>query len=626
MVSVKYTSFWSDSPQVTHVPSARLTSTHTAERGIGGMLTAGVCAAFLFFVSPFQQLAVAAPAVLRSQVADSAKKALLEGKTVRSITVVVRDIFDEPNPTSFYRTANSLKFTTKESVVRRELLVKEGQEYDQFKVEESIRNLRALGYLSNVEIIPKVDGDAVDLEVRCQDTWTFIPTFGYSSGTGSNNLQAGLSESDLLGHGKRAEFLYREQDGRKGYEAVYDDDRLWGSSVSFVGGLFQRNDGHREVFELGTPFRSLSQKESWSLLGDESSTVGRLWQNGDVRYIYRQEKDDFGIRYSVADGEPEATVRRFSLGYYYSSARFSQADQGDYDDLNLDPDEVSNDPQELAENRRFSGPVLAFESIKSDFISLDYIDRFERVQDYNLGATFSASVQLAPEFLGSRDDAALLNANRSFGVRVGSRGFVRGEIGVNSRLANDRFENSLARAEVKFYRSFLPSYIDDLYVGRHTLASSVFIDYGDRLDRDREFLAGSDNLLRGYEANTFAGNKRVGMNIEDRVHFVDDIYDLVSMGGAAFFDLGGASNRALGTLLTRDLYADVGVGLRFAFPKSSGGRTLRIDLAFPLRDGPDGSGAWQLRAVLQGGQLFDSRLRSESLGAERSNIVVGTDR
>lgn len=569
--------------------------------------------------------AFAAPP-MRSRVEDAAKKSLLSGKTVRSITVVIGEIFDEPNQTGFYRTANRLKISTKETVVRRELLVKEGQEYDQFKVEESIRNLRALGYLSNVEIIPKVDGDVVDLEVRCQDTWTFIPTFGYSSGTGHNNMQAGLSESDLLGIGKRAEFLYREQDGRKGFEGVYDDDRVWGTSVSFVGGLFQRNDGHREVFELGKPFRSLAQKEAWTVSGDESDTVGRLWSNGDVRYIYRQKRGDFGARYTVAQGEPETTVRRFAIGYNYSEARFSQANQGDYDDLNLDPSDVSNDPAGLADNRRFSGPVLAYESINSDFISMDYIDRFERVQDYNLGATFSASAQVAPRFLGSRQDSALINANRAFGLRVGSRGFLRGEMGINSRLSSESLENTLARAEIKFYRSFLPSYLDDLYLGRHTFAANMFVDYGDRLDKDREFLAGSDNLLRGYEANTFSGNKRCGLNLEDRVHFIDDIYDLVSMGGAAFFDAGGASNRALGTLLTRDLYADVGLGLRLAFPKSSGGRTLRVDLAFPLRDGPDGSGAWQLRVVLQGGQLFDSHLRSESLGTERSNIVVGTDR
>ena len=563
---------------------------------------------------------------LKAKVEDSARKALLDGKTIRSIKLTVRDIFDDPNLGSFYRTANSLKISTKEQVVKRELLFGEGDSYDQFKVEESIRNLRTLGYLSNVEVIPKLDGDFVDLEVRCQDTWTFIPQFGYSSGTGTQNLQAGLAESNLLGLGKRAEFLYREQESRKGVELVYDDDRVWGSSTSFVGGVFQRNDGNRQVFELGRPFRSLTQKESWLVAGDFTDTIGRLWAAGSERYIYRQKKNDFSFRYTTATGDPEDTVRRFSAGYGFADARFYQADQGDYDDLDLDPNEVSNDPEGLATNRRFSGPLLAYEALESDFISLDYIDRFERIQDYNLGTTFSASAQLAADILGSDGNSGILNINRSFGARVGARGFVRGEVGLNTRLQSSKFENTLARAELKFYRSFLPSYVNDLYLGRHTFAANLFLDYGDDLDKDREFLVGSDNVLRGYEANTFSGNKRIGLNLEDRVHLVDGIYDLVSLGSAFFFDAGGASNSPLGTILQDELYADVGAGLRLAFPKSTGGRVLRVDLAFPLRDGPDGSGAWEVRVVLQGGQLFDSKLRSESMGAERSNIVVGTDR
>ena len=93
-----------------------------------------------------------------------------------------------------------------------------------------------------------------------------------------------------------------------------------------------------------------------------------------------------------------------------------------------------------------------------------------------------------------------------------------------------------------------------------------------------------------------------------------------------FADVGGATREPFSELLGNGIYSDVGVGLRFAFPRSSGGRILRVDLAFPLRDGPDGSNSWQLRVVFQGGQLFSSQLRSEAQGSERANIEVGTDK
>src|SRR6185312_5223989 len=149
------------------------------------------------------------------------------------------------------------------------------------------------------------------------------------------------------------------------------------------------------------------------------------------------------------------------------------------------------------------------------------------------------------------------------------------------------------------------SYWHDIYLGRHTLAVNAFVEYGHRLDRDRQLLEGSDNVLRGYEAKTFFGDKSIGLNIEDRIHFVDDLYRLVSLGGAVFVDAGGTTNDPLGTIFTSNLYGDFGFGLRAGFPKSSGGQVVRLDVAFPLRDGPDGSNRLSPRILIAGGQLFD---------------------
>jgi hypothetical protein len=94
------------------------------------------------------------------------------------------------------------------------------------------------------------------------------------------------------------------------------------------------------------------------------------------------------------------------------------------------------------------------------------------------------------------------------------------------------------------------------------------------------------------------------------------------VGGALFFDVGGATDENLGRLFSDRLYPDAGVGFRIAFPRSTGSQVLRIDLAFPMRDSPDGSGI-QLRVSVGGGQAFDSRLPSETVGAENANELVG---
>jgi hypothetical protein len=101
---------------------------------------------------------------------------------------------------------------------------------------------------------------------------------------------------------------------------------------------------------------------------------------------------------------------------------------------------------------------------------------------------------------------------------------------------------------------------------------------------------------------------------------------LVSLGTAVFLDVGGATRGTLGSILQDELYGDAGVGLRIGFPRASGSGIIRIDLAVPMRDGPDGSQAFEPRIIASAGQLFSARLRSEQVGAENASVGIGFDR
>jgi hypothetical protein len=80
-----------------------------------------------------------------------------------------------------YRFADSLRFTTRESVIRRFLLFREGEPYNTTRIEESERNLRALPFIKNasITVYPPRNG-AVDVEVITQDAWTTEPGFQLS--------------------------------------------------------------------------------------------------------------------------------------------------------------------------------------------------------------------------------------------------------------------------------------------------------------------------------------------------------------------------------------------------------------------------------------------------------------
>lgn len=553
----------------------------------------------------------------------------LAGKRIGDIKIEIRDIFDDPSQGEIYRMANELKMSTREEVVRRELLFKAGDQLDPFLLRESERSLRTLRYLRNIEIKPlsrSGDPAVVDIVITVQDTWTLIPQLGFSTGVGSKKTSVGIVESDLFGYGKRVETSYSQDEKRETLEALYDDNRFMGWNRRLTAGYLDRSDGQISLFSFERPFRSLVDKTAWSFKSYDGDFVGRLFENATEDYIYRENRTELNARYTMAFGDPEIAARRFSVGYDYLSETFEQATASDYDDVDLDPSEVSNDLDRLAEDRRFTGPVLTYEVIKPDYIQMNYIDRFDRVEDYNLGAQYSVSSFIAPTALGSREDAYLFSGNRSHGWRIDRSAFMRGEAGISTRVESTGFANTLLRAESRYYDVLGDTYIKGMFLGKHTFAGSLFIDYGIDLDRDREFLLGGDNAVRGYKQRTFSGNKRLAVNIEDRMHFAEDVFRIVSVGGAIFLEGGAASDHALGRMVQDDFYSDVGFGLRLAFPRSSGSQVFRIDIAFPLRDGPDGSGQFEPRLILAGGQIFSSRMRSETTGTERANTSVGFER
>ena len=548
-----------------------------------------------------------------------------EGRTVRTITIEIEDVFEDPVKNSLYKTVNQAKINTQKSVIQRELLFKEGDQFSAFRIKETERVLRQLRYIREPHIETKPTGDVVDIVVRVQDTWTLIPTFNYSSGSGSNSRSAGVSESNLLGAGKRLEALVAQDKNRQTFQGVYDDWRVMDSDLRAVLADFYRADGNRFVGVIGSPFRTLLDNQSWSVDGDISDNVSKLWKNGTERFIYREKVLDLGAKYSISAG-PRESQQRYSVGFDYQDYGFALPTAQDFQDANVDPAHVSTNPALLAADRRYIGPSFTFESLHPRFISRNYIDRFDRAEDYDLGSNFTASTTLAGTAFGSTENAALVNLNQSGGRKFDQSSFIRGELGFSGRYTDQGFENTLFRAESKYYNVLGDLYMRDIFLGMHTLAFGASLDYGNKLDKDREFLLGADSGLRGYDAYTFTGDKRVIINLEDRVHLADDVFEIMSVGAAAFVDVGGSTYNSMSTLLSNDLYGDAGVGLRLAFPRSSGGRTLRIDFAVPFRDGSDGSNAYEIRMIFAGGQIFSSKTRSELLGTEKANVEVGSDR
>ncbi len=545
-----------------------------------------------------------------------------QGLTIRKIKIEVRDVFDGPELAWFYKAVNKIKISTKENVVKRELLFKEGEPFDPFLIAESERNLRGLPFLRRVSIIPIQEPPYVDLIVSVQDTWTLYPTVGFSTGGGSDKKSLGIFEGNFLGYGKRLEVIASEEDESQKLQGVWDDNRVWGSKQRLTLGYFDRDDGYSSVGYFGRPFRSLIDKDAWDVVTQFADTVEKLYHDGTESFIYRDKTDRVSASYTISQGDPEKMLRRFSFGYDYENEKFDLPDEQDFEDVNVEPGDVSVDPALLAEDRKYSGPFVGFAAIEPDFLSINYIDKFDRVEDFNLGNVLSARAAFAAESLGSAENTLLMEINDSDGSRISPTSFVRGELGANGRANSEGFDDIIGHAEFKYYNVLGAKFFREIYLGKHTLATSMRLDYGEDLDRDRQFLLGAGTGLRGYEDRAFDGSQRLIINLEDRIHFVEDVYKLINIGTVFFADIGGTSSNGIGDILTDELRGDVGLGFRIGFPRSSGGSVLRIDLAFPLRSGPEGTDPWEPRLLISTSQVFNARLQSESSGIRPSNITV----
>jgi hemolysin activation/secretion protein len=136
------------------------------------------------------------------------------------------------------------------------------------------------------------------------------------------------------------------------------------------------------------------------------------------------------------------------------------------------------------------------------------------------------------------------------------------------------------------FRHFLNTF------GPHRLLTSLQVDVSHNLDPHRQLLIGGDTGLRGYPRRFRNGDRRFLFTLEHRFYTGLELFNLVHVGAAAFFDVGGAWYGDDHTgLSSSELFKDVGVGLRLGSSRSADGAMIHFDVAYPL-DGDSRKVQW----------------------------------
>lgn len=111
-----------------------------------------------------------------------------EGKILEGIDVVPLEVIEDRDPAPSF--LNVLHWTTRASVIRREVLLAVGEPYRQYRVDETVRDLQGFQQLSLVLATATVGSapDRVRLLVVTKDTWSLRSQFEIKAGSGGLDL------------------------------------------------------------------------------------------------------------------------------------------------------------------------------------------------------------------------------------------------------------------------------------------------------------------------------------------------------------------------------------------------------------------------------------------------------
>jgi hypothetical protein len=303
-----------------------------------------------------------------------------------------------------------------------------------------------------------------------------------------------------------------------------------------------------------------------------------LYTLGKAETFFRHQTNFVEAYGGYSPGLTDGVTDRWEGGFTYSRDDFSRSTRLP-SGLGLGKlgKEIRKLP--LPPDRVLAYPWLRFESVQSRYVVEKDLDRIQRSEDLNLGRQYSLLLGLSSPTFGGDGTRWVAQTAVSDGWRPTPGQIVLFQLGGSTRWANKDAENLVAGGRVRYY-------LRDL--GSQVFYASLGADLAHRLDGEDQLLLGGDSGLRGYPLRYQAGDRRVLLTLEQRFYSDREIFHLVHLGAAAFFDAGQAwfvdtlTQRDRALRQDRKVLKDIGLGLRIASSRSARGAVLHLDVAFPL--------------------------------------------
>ncbi|HEX7239698.1 MAG TPA: hypothetical protein VF263_05505, partial [Longimicrobiaceae bacterium] len=485
-----------------------------------------------------------------------------------------------------YGFANRLHVATREPVIRREILFREGDCYAPDVLLDSERTLRSTRFIADADIygIRQPDG-SYHVIVDTDDEWsTRLEPRVDSRGGGLRGLE--LREDNLLGSGQQVAAYWGQQYGELTLGASYSTPQLLGTSVDAEVAVGKTSNGSLLSQSLAYPFRG--ENGRWALR--------QRFEHEDRYFEYRAETEDGGVvRVLYPESRRSMDVGAvFRLGRRGNLTLFGAALAGEW--LRYPGGtRFASEKERTEHNLPLLGPPGAsFDSVSSlrlvflagqrnvYFVRRSALDAVRGTEDVRLGAEAEVAIGRSVEAFSTDDDLALdlglfLATELPGGVLSGMRVLLEGKRGYGAPVGSWEWSNLFGQVEAWTY--WRPS-----QESRHTLVAAVEAAGGWRTTVPFQLTLGNRSGLRGFPRHAAVGARRGVLSLEDRVYLGWPYPQLFDLGAVGFVDVG--RSWAGGAMYGTDSpwQASVGTGLRLAFPPGSR-RTYRVDVAFPVTGG-----------------------------------------
>jgi len=515
---------------------------------------------------PFLFLAIAFLAFLsgRAGAAPPADSAGNMPPVIDSIDIRNGNVFDLSDPRQnnlLFRLADKTHIATRKSIIRRELLVNEGDIYDSALVNESVRNLRRLPYLLYVGIHLETGphGEHI-LVVETTDKWSAYPRLSYMRSGGRNDIRIGIKESNFLGRGIEMGHRYYILDkDRDYYLTEFSDDRVLSYNYSLYLLYSDNPEAGQVTGILGKRYYTLDQKWGGQLA---YTHLRRRIDYYVAQYLSAQERynrDHFSLQVSYRTGGNHLKYH-FTPIYEYTKLR----PRG----RNIYVAGVDSLLPQRAQDTISNYFSFTFRVQQINYAVFRRINRFHKPEDINLGWDVQATAGAAYEPGFRRSLYQYYAAWPQYTFSIGPTLCYAGVRGEQWYSAGERI-----RRDINSYFIFYGQ-----FHRKNTLAIRASYRSVHLREESYTLYLDEDYGVRGYPAYSFNGEDRMLLTIENRYFSGLEILT-IGLGAAAFVDIGNIWARSSSPTL-RDTRYSFGAGLRFGVSRSTNAEVVRFDLAY----------------------------------------------